>query len=188
MEFRFEENLDLTKLGTLSPDTVKNIFTSFRKALRRAAEPNNPLTIVLDQWSYGDYRIAPRHMEDYLIPYLFTKAAAGDLNSPDGRSVKLVLVMSDEELNVMYPALKKKLNGSFHDVHLEGIPGERFEKVAKEFFKNLRCAGKSAISNKAKKLDEQDERFFIKHFGKDVYPTWQPGRLGEILFYVDKLL
>jgi hypothetical protein len=187
-KFPFEEDLDLTQLDTLPPDTIKHIFTSFRKALRRAAEPNNPLTIVLDQWSYGVHRIAPSHMEKYLIPYLFTKAASGDLSSPDGRSVKLVLVMSDDELEEMYPELKNKLDGSFHDVHLRGIPAEHFEKVAKEFFHILRSAGRSGISNKAKKLDEEDEKFFIKHFGKDVYPTWHPSRLGEILWYVEKLL
>lgn len=184
-KFPFEENLDLTKLGTLSPDTVKNTFTSFRRALRRAAEPNNPLTIVLDQWSFGDHRIAPRHMEDYLIPYLFTKAASGDLNSRDGRSVKLVLVMSDEELNEMYPELKKKLAGSFHDVHLQGIPGENFAKVAKEFFRNLRTTVRSDISRYARTLDEKQQDFYIDLFSKNVGAVWQPERLGRMLYLVE---
>lgn len=185
MKFPFEEDLDLTQLDTLSPDTVKNIFKSFRRALRRAAEPNNPLTIVLDQWSYGVHRIAPSHMEKYLIPHLFTKAARGDLSSQDGRSVTLVLVMSDEELNEMYPELKNKLDGSFHEVHLQGIPGADFAKVAKEFFRNLRTSGSSDISKYAKTLDEQKQNFYIDLFSENVGAVWQPERLGRMLYLVE---
>jgi len=186
-KFDFEEDLDLTELDNLPLDMVKNVFTAFRKALLEAAEPNNPLIIVLDQWSYKGLRIAPGHMEKFLIPFLFKKAADGDLCAPDGRSVKLVLVMNDEELDEMYPELMSQLKGAFHEVHLQGIKGALFAKVAKEFFRNLRTAGTSGIRNYAQDLDDEDEDFFIKNFGKDVHPVWQPSRLGDILYVVEKM-
>ena len=183
-EFAFEENLDLTNLDNLPIDTVKNIFTSFRKALRQAAEPNNPLIIVLDQWSYEGARIAAGHME-YLIRYLFMPAAGGDLSSPDGRSVKLVLVMNDDELEKMYPELKNKLNGSFREVRLRGIRRDRFEKIAREFFRNVKTARWREIGDYARNINKKHQDFYIEFFGQEVTSDWQPELLGRMLYAIE---
>jgi hypothetical protein len=183
--FEYEKELDLTKLDSLSEDHVSAIIKSFRYSLRRAAEPHRPLIIVLDQWTYDGAQITAVHM-DYLVRHLFAKLAGADFGSQDRRSVKLVLVMRDDELDQTYPQLKQKLDGSFHEVHLAGIPGDRFEKVAKEFFRNLRSADASAIRTKARNVNARAEEFFIETIGRKAHPVWQPVLLKEIKCYVEK--
>lgn len=138
------DRLDTSDLDNLHMTGVDEIFKSFRDALREAAEPNNPLIIVLDKFSDPDGNFTEAHMNKVLVPHLIEKAAGGDLlrRGDDGtRSVKLVLVINEEEWvnyhrNKSRPSLND-LKKYAHVVQLEGIPAKDYDKVANEFFRNL---------------------------------------------------
>jgi hypothetical protein len=135
---------DTSNLDNLPPATVEEIFKSFRKALVRAAAPNNPLIIVLDKFSDTDGLLTETHMNNFIVPHLVEKAAGGDLVShgEDGtRSVKLALVINKDEWSGYHrnrprPSLNDLMKYA-HIVQLEGIPAKDYDKVANEFFRNL---------------------------------------------------
>jgi len=175
---------DSTNLDNLPDNTVGEIFKSFRKALINAAEPNQDLIIVLDQFTYKSAKLTQPHMKNFLIPLLFEQAAVGALKSDDKtRVVKFVLVLSEEELTKTYPELLK-LEDYWHPVHLQGIRAAEFDKVMKEYFNNLRRSSPRLPPNC---LREDEDAFWINRFRRDISDPWQPNMLGHIAKQRDKL-
>ncbi|HKU77946.1 MAG TPA: CHAT domain-containing protein [Pyrinomonadaceae bacterium] len=170
------ERPDSAQLDNLPDNTVAEIFKSFRKALINAAEPNQDLIIVLDQFTYNRAKISEPHMKKFLIPFLFEQAAVGALKSDDRtRVVKFVLVLSEEELKT-YPELSE-LKAYWHDVYLQGIPAKEFDKVMKEYFNNLRRSNSKRPVNI---LREDEDEFWITRFRREISDPWHPSFLGYI--------
>ena len=183
-----EDELKTEKLDTLSVSTVKDIFKSFRIALVQAAEVNNPLIIVLDRFRDEESSLTKAHMNEFLVPFLFEPAAAGDLKSPDGTQVvKFVVVLSDEDIEY-YTKDNKRLNDLrhyYHEVPLGVIPQKDFEKVAKEFFRNL-LAGSDA-QNITNKPTQEDVQFVITKYARKINTDWQPNVLKDMRDIVEVL-
>lgn len=175
------EDLNTDELDNLPETTVKEIFKSFCKALVAAAEPNNPLIIVLDKFISGEQNVTEPHMNKFLLPYLFEEAAERNLKSRDGditRSVKLVLVLNDQELkfytNNDPKAKLNLLRRSSYEVHLEGIPDVDFGKVAMEFFRNLKAAPDCVQGDYIKNLTEIHAQMAIESMRPFIEKKWPP--------------
>jgi hypothetical protein len=177
------QDLDLSELDNLPENTVKDIFTSFRNALINAAQPNNDLIIVLDQFTYKQGRISAGHRE-YLRKFLFEYAAAGRLKSADETcKVKFVLVLSDDELKNTYPELNK-LKPYWHEVLLEGIPAQDYEKVMREFFRIVRTAPQ--MQRLAKTIvDDNEVDTWIRKFSLKCTDPWLPSLLGRVRGFLE---
>jgi|GEM_PF-1924751 hypothetical protein len=173
------KELDVKDLENLPENQVKEIFKSFCKALPQAAAEDNPLIIVFDQFTHGEARVSDPHMNKFLIPYLFAEAAAGNLKSAEGKqSVRLVLILNDDELK-MYAELEKKLGSQWHEVNLEEIPAEDFEKVVKEFYRNLKAAPERVQGLIKNATKEQMDRMY-ELYASFAKTPWKPSVLGSM--------
>jgi len=186
------EGLDTSNLDGLSEATVKEIFKSFRKALVAAAEPGNPLIIVFDRFIDSGQGVTEPHMNKFLLPYLFGPAASGELVAADAtgiRSVKLVLVLNDDELktymrNNPRPSLDDLRNRS-HQVYLDGIPTKDYDRVAREFFRNLKASPDHA-KRLFKRVTAEDEELLISFYNPNPAASWKPETLKAIYDVLEK--
>lgn len=185
--------LNTDDLDNLPEATVAEIFKSFRKALVAAAEPDNPLIIVLDKFTDAEGGVTAGHMNKFLLPLLFEKAAAGDLVARDAagaRSVKLVLVVNEDEWETYNrhspkPSLND-LRRYAYEVYLEGIPAADYDKVAQEFFRNL-VAGPPPVRRYMRRVSEAMAQNFINGFRPQDPGPWKPGRLKMIQSIFERL-